>query len=134
MNPQKRRAIYEKLRAANPHPKPELAFGSPYQLLVAVVLSAQATDKSVNATTAKLFPVAGLALGKTTLLEGVQHSAQRRLRHPRLRGDHARLRLAPDPGDPHDDEGGPRQIGLREDRALHVVAHRVGGAEEVGDD
>ena len=59
MNPQKRRAIYEKLRAANPHPKPELEFGSPYQLLVAVVLSAQATDKSVNAATAKLFPVAG---------------------------------------------------------------------------
>ena len=59
MNPQKRRAIYEKLRAANPHPKPELQFGSPYQLLVAVVLSAQATDKSVNAATAKLFPVAG---------------------------------------------------------------------------
>jgi len=68
MNPQKRRAIYETLRAANPHPEPELAFGSPYQLLVAVVLSAQATDKSVNAATAKLFPVAGtpremLALG-----------------------------------------------------------------------
>jgi len=59
MNPQKRRRIYEKLRAANPHPKTELAYGSPFQLLVAVVLSAQATDRSVNLATAKLFPGAG---------------------------------------------------------------------------
>ena len=59
MNPQKRRAIYTRLRRANPQPKPELAFGSPFQLLVAVVLSAQATDRSVNAATARLFPLAG---------------------------------------------------------------------------
>jgi endonuclease-3 len=52
-------AIYSKLRAANPHPATELAYATPYQLLVAVVLSAQATDKSVNLATAKLFPVAG---------------------------------------------------------------------------
>jgi len=59
LNPAKRRAIFEKLRAANPHPSTELAYATPYQLLVAVVLSAQATDKSVNLATAKLFPVAG---------------------------------------------------------------------------
>jgi endonuclease-3 len=58
VNPQKRRAIYEKLREANPHPKGELVYGSPYQLLVAVVLSAQATDKSVNLATVKLFQAA----------------------------------------------------------------------------
>jgi endonuclease-3 len=58
MNPQKRRAIYETLRDSNPHPKGELVYGSPYQLLVAVVLSAQATDKSVNLATVKLFQVA----------------------------------------------------------------------------
>jgi len=58
MNPQKRREIFERFRAANPHPKSELAYRTPYELLVAVVLSAQATDKSVNLATAKLFPVA----------------------------------------------------------------------------
>ena len=59
MNPQKRRAIFERLRAANPHPKPELAYRTPFELLVAVVLSAQATDKGVNKATSVLFPVAG---------------------------------------------------------------------------
>ena len=59
MNPEKRRRIYEALRAANPHPRGELVYATPYQLLVAVVLSAQATDKSVNLATARLFPVAG---------------------------------------------------------------------------
>jgi endonuclease-3 len=68
MNPDKRRLIYERLRAANPSPRSELAFRTPYELLVAVVLSAQATDKSVNLATAKLFEVADtpermLALG-----------------------------------------------------------------------
>jgi endonuclease-3 len=56
MNPEKRRKIYERLRAANPHPTTELKYGTPFELLVAVVLSAQATDKSVNLATAKLFP------------------------------------------------------------------------------
>jgi len=58
VNPDKRRAIFERLRAANPDPKTELVYRSPFELLVAVVLSAQATDKSVNQATAKLFPVA----------------------------------------------------------------------------
>jgi len=58
MNPQKRHAIFERLRAANPHPKSELAHRTPFELLVAVVLSAQATDKGVNKATEKLFPVA----------------------------------------------------------------------------
>jgi len=58
MNPRKRRSIFERLRAANPKPTTELAYRTPFELLVAVVLSAQATDKSVNAATAKLFPVA----------------------------------------------------------------------------
>ena len=58
MNPRKRRGIFERLRAANPKPTTELAYGTPFELLVAVVLSAQATDKSVNAATAKLFAIA----------------------------------------------------------------------------
>jgi endonuclease-3 len=58
MNAPKRRAIFERLRAANPHPASELTFHTPFELLVAVVLSAQATDKSVNKATAVLFPVA----------------------------------------------------------------------------
>jgi endonuclease-3 len=72
VNPQKRRAIYERLRAANPNPRTELNYASPFELLVAVVLSAQATDKSVNAATARLFQVANtpdamLALGREGL-------------------------------------------------------------------
>jgi endonuclease-3 len=58
MNPAKRRALFERLRDKNPNPTTELAYSTPFELLVAVVLSAQATDKSVNLATAKLFPVA----------------------------------------------------------------------------
>ena len=58
MNPDKRLAIYKRLRANNPHPRSELNYRSPFELLVAVVLSAQATDKGVNLATAKLFPKA----------------------------------------------------------------------------
>ena len=63
-----RRALFERLRAANPEPVSELQYATPFELLVAVMLSAQATDRSVNAATAKLFPVANtpqalLALG-----------------------------------------------------------------------
>jgi len=58
MNPAKRRAIYERLRARNPNPRSELDYATPFELLVAVVLSAQATDKSVNLATARLFPKA----------------------------------------------------------------------------
>jgi endonuclease-3 len=57
MNPQKRRQIFERLQAANPNPTTELEYGTPFELLVAVVLSAQATDKSVNLATRKFFPV-----------------------------------------------------------------------------
>ncbi len=72
MNPAKRREIFERFRAAQPSPASELAYGSPFELLVAVVLSAQATDKSVNLATAKLFPVANtpekiVALGEAGL-------------------------------------------------------------------
>jgi len=56
MNPEKRREIYRRLQAATPHPKTELEYGSPFELLVAVVLSAQATDKSVNLATRTFFP------------------------------------------------------------------------------
>jgi endonuclease III len=58
MNPQKRREIFRRLQAANPNPTTELNYATPYELLVAVVLSAQATDKSVNQATAQLFPKA----------------------------------------------------------------------------
>jgi len=58
MNSVKRRAIFERFRAANPRPTTELEYQTPFELLVAVILSAQATDKSVNAVTRKLFPVA----------------------------------------------------------------------------
>jgi len=59
MNADKRRQIFDKLAAAIPEPATELNYASPFELLVAVVLSAQATDKGVNKATAKLFPVAG---------------------------------------------------------------------------
>jgi len=58
MNAAKRREIFERLRAANPNPRSELEYRTPFELLVAVVLSAQATDKGVNKSTARLFPIA----------------------------------------------------------------------------
>ncbi len=73
MNPAKRQEIYARLRAANPQPRSELEHRTPYELLVAVVLSAQATDKSVNLATAKLFALAHtprtmVALGEARLM------------------------------------------------------------------
>ena len=58
MSPAKREELYRRLAKAMPEPKSELEHATPYELLVAVVLSAQATDKSVNLATAKLYPVA----------------------------------------------------------------------------
>lgn len=58
MNADKRSLIFSRLRAANPSPTTELEFSTPFELLAAVLLSAQATDVSVNAATRKLFPVA----------------------------------------------------------------------------
>ncbi len=77
MNPAKRREIFLRLQAANPHPTTELEHKSSFELLVAVVLSAQATDKSVNLATRELFPVANtpekiLALGEDELRSYVQ--------------------------------------------------------------
>ncbi|HSC47815.1 MAG TPA: endonuclease III [Gammaproteobacteria bacterium] len=72
MNPEKRAEIFRRLEAANPRPTTELDYQTPYELLVSVVLSAQATDKSVNLATEKLFPVANTpaaiaALGEAAL-------------------------------------------------------------------
>lgn len=77
MNAVKRREIFLRLQAANPHPTTELEHKSAFELLVAVILSAQATDKSVNIATRELFPVANtpqkiLALGEAGLREYVQ--------------------------------------------------------------
>jgi endonuclease-3 len=58
MNPARRRAIFRRLQAANPSPTTELLYETPFELLVAVMLSAHTTDKSVNVATRKLFPVA----------------------------------------------------------------------------
>jgi len=58
VNRDKRIEIFSRLRAANPHPTTELEYHTPFELLVAVILSAQATDKGVNRATARLFPVA----------------------------------------------------------------------------
>lgn len=58
MNKLKRHEILTRLRAANPHPKTELNYDSPFELLISVILSAQATDVSVNKATDKLYPIA----------------------------------------------------------------------------
>lgn len=58
MKPADIQAFFETLQAANPHPETELAYSTPFELLTAVLLSAQATDVGVNKATAKLFPVA----------------------------------------------------------------------------
>jgi endonuclease III len=61
MNKQKRRELFIRLRTQNPHPTTELVYHSIFELLIAVILSAQATDVGVNKATAKLFPVANTA-------------------------------------------------------------------------
>jgi len=73
VSPEKRRKFFERLRSASPNPTTELGYRTPFELLVSVVLSAQATDRSVNAATAKLYPVANtpqalLALGMSGLI------------------------------------------------------------------
>ena len=77
MNAEKRREIFLRLQAANPHPTTELEYSTPFELLVAVLLSAQATDVSVNHATRQLFPVANtpqalLALGEERLSTYIQ--------------------------------------------------------------
>ena len=77
MNPTKRHEIFTRFKAANPHPTTELEYSTPFELLVAVVLSAQATDRSVNLATRKLFPQANtpekiLALGETGLRDAIK--------------------------------------------------------------
>ncbi|HHJ12071.1 MAG TPA: endonuclease III, partial [Chromatiales bacterium] len=72
MNAEKRREIFRRFREANPHPTTELVYHSPFELLIAVILSAQATDVSVNKATEKLFakantPEAILKLGEDGL-------------------------------------------------------------------
>lgn len=77
MNKQKRIEIFTRLRDANPTPTTELNYSSPFELLIAVILSAQATDVGVNKATAKLYPVANtpesiLALGVDGLKEYIK--------------------------------------------------------------
>ena len=77
MNQAKRIEILTRLRNENPHPTTELNYSSPFELLIAVILSAQATDKGVNKATDKLFPVANtpeaiLALGVDGLKEYIK--------------------------------------------------------------
>jgi endonuclease III len=78
LKPERATALYAALRAANPEPRSELAFATPFQLLVAVILSAQATDKSVNIATRRLYPQADtpaaiLALGVDGLTPYIRH-------------------------------------------------------------
>jgi endonuclease-3 len=73
VHPATRRAIFARLQQANPAPTTELRYGSPFELLVAVMLSAHTTDKSVNAATRVLFPVANTPAAIAALdVEGVK--------------------------------------------------------------
>jgi endonuclease-3 len=77
MNQEKRREIFARLRKASPAPRSELEYSTPFELLVAVVLSAQATDKGVNLATRRLFPIANtpqkmVALGIDALMEYIK--------------------------------------------------------------
>lgn len=77
MNAEKRHRIFEKLAAANPEPKTELEYGNPFQLVIAVLLSAQTTDKAVNIATRRFFPTVKtpadlVALGEANLMEHIK--------------------------------------------------------------
>lgn len=78
MNPAKRRKLFERFHAANPVPRGELEYRTPFELLIAVILSAQATDKSVNLATRSLYRIAStpeqmLALGMDGLVSHIKH-------------------------------------------------------------
>ena len=78
MKPEAVTALYAALRYANPEPRSELEFGTPFELLIAVILSAQATDRSVNVATRSLYPVANtpailLALGVEGITPYIRH-------------------------------------------------------------
>ena len=78
MNAEERIAFFEQLKANNPKPSTELEYSSPFELLTAVLLSAQATDISVNKGTRRLFPIANtpaalLALGEAGVRPYIQH-------------------------------------------------------------
>jgi len=78
MNKAKREQIFARLQAANPTPTTELEYATPFELLIAVILSAQATDVSVNKATRSLYPVANtpeaiLALGEEGLKQHIRH-------------------------------------------------------------
>jgi endonuclease-3 len=77
LSPRRIRALFERLRAADPHPRSELEYATPFQLLTAVILSAQATDKGVNLATRRLFsiaptPAAMVALGEQAIAEHIR--------------------------------------------------------------
>ena len=77
MNAEKRRRIFAKLAEANPEPKTELEYGNPFQLVIAVLCSAQTTDKAVNIATRRFFPVVKtpadmVALGEEKLMEHIK--------------------------------------------------------------
>ncbi|MEJ2212992.1 MAG: endonuclease III, partial [Gammaproteobacteria bacterium] len=77
MNQQKRAEIFRRLRQENPHPTTELNYQTPFELLIAVILSAQATDVGVNKATAKLYPQANtpkkiLKLGEARLKDAIK--------------------------------------------------------------
>jgi len=74
MNKLKRTEIFERLRAENPHPTTELNYTTPFELLIAVILSAQATDKGVNKATDRLYPVANTPTAIHALgIDGLTH-------------------------------------------------------------
>lgn len=78
MNQQIRTQIFSRWQAANPHPTTELEYTTPFELLIAVILSAQATDVSVNKATRTLYPIANtpeqiLALGQESLKQHIKH-------------------------------------------------------------
>lgn len=77
MKPADRHEFFRRLQEINPNPKSDLEYSTPFELLIAVILSAQATDKSVNVATAKLFPKANtpekiLKLGEEKLITYIQ--------------------------------------------------------------
>ena len=96
MKPRDIQRLFERLRAANPTPHTELAFGSPFELLVAVVLSAQATDRSVNLATPGLFKAAGtpgamLKLGRRGIERHIRRIGLYRTKAKNILGACARL-------------------------------------------
>ena len=116
LTPEQIEAVFARLQAERPNPRTELTYSSPFELLIAVILSAQATDISVNLATATLYPLANtpqaiLALGRDELVKHIRRIGLYNAKADNiLKTCHALLDRLETPGLYHKPNTGPRAM------------------------